>query len=113
MIPSLSEIQTVIKYGIAFLWSMSALIFMARMFLNGFSYYFTQGDSKKLEELKKKIWNTILGFVLVFMSWVLVSVLIIAVGLKDPEVCFKDGTSALDTVNNTIKFDFIFLTTCN
>ncbi len=104
MIPRLDVLEPAVINVVFFLWSIAPLVTIFNAIRLGFETMLSQGDSQKLGELKDKGKNLLISLAFIFGSWLIVTGVINLLGIKDPNVCFANGSKA------TITFQFVFPT---
>ncbi|QQR93477.1 hypothetical protein IPJ91_03455 [bacterium] len=112
MFPALSEIQTVIKYAIGAMMTLSIFLSTVQISLRVIQYLVNTDSVKNYSELLRgTLFAPIIRIIVTFFAWLIVSTFAIIVGIKDPANCFDKNTSIVN--GKQIKFDFIFPTICN
>ena len=88
--PRLRDLQPMLVEMIYLIWALGGLFFTVLLMWIGFQYMTSAGDPQKKEELKKKGKNWLIGLIIFFLGYPIVSTIydVIGIGSANPE-CYE------------------------
>lgn len=88
--PRLRDLQPMLVEMIYLIWALGGLFFTVLLMWIGFQYMTSAGDPQKKEELKKKGKNWLIGLVVFFLGYPIVSLIydVIGIGSANPD-CYE------------------------
>jgi type IV secretory pathway VirB2 component (pilin) len=81
--PALSDISEFLAYIVGIFYSIGGIIFLVILILIGFRWMTSQGNDEVLNESRQRFLYWIVGFVLYFLSAVIVTFILQFFGVKD------------------------------
>lgn len=100
--PTLQQFEFLVVKLIYAAWGLGGFIWMGYFMFIVFTYF--TGDQNKIEEAKKRLGRWFLGFVLFYLSWVIIANVM--------GVLIADGTDCFEEFNGTPGFKFFFPEVC-
>jgi hypothetical protein len=93
--PTLGEVSVIVIAVIEVILALSAVIFFFMLVVNGFNFMTSTGSAEKIEAARKGVVFTIIGFALIFSSFIILNIITHITGLQKGSGLYFDSNGNL------------------